>query len=327
MTELARFLETLGYTLNTGVTFGGKKEGADLAFDRGAKKKNLFSPEVQGSRKREQDIAREIHPAPQYLKPGALQLMARNTNQVFGDKLDTPVDFVIFWAKETKGIRPEGGTGQAVEMARRKGIPTINLADSNWKEQLEKVLKNDISKDIDWREQLEKVLLRNRTNETDWKDVTDNPQYLDKAEYIYSQLGNKTISGNVVLSKTPWKSGIPNSIVAMRSDTNLYGNPFSPLSDTTQATNKVNTSKDAVIAFIEWLTTDKYTNVEPERRAKLLKQLKSGELKGKPIIYYKEANAPMHSTALDYLINKYDWSRPVEDKDWREEDNNCKIPF
>ena len=67
--------------------------------------------------------------------------MARNTNQIFGDNLDTPVDFVLFYAEETNNpLRPKGGTGQAVEMARRKGIPTINMADTNWKNQLEKVL-------------------------------------------------------------------------------------------------------------------------------------------------------------------------------------------
>ena len=52
--------------------------------------------------------------------------MARNTNQVFGKNLDAPVDFVLFYAEETDNpLRPKGGTGQAVEMARRKGIPTI----------------------------------------------------------------------------------------------------------------------------------------------------------------------------------------------------------
>jgi hypothetical protein len=136
MTEVAKTLASRGYTLNTGITFGGKEEGADAAFSRGATKKNLFSPEKQGSRAREQAIAKEVHPNPRALSQGALKLMARNTNQVFGDNLDKPVDFVVFYAKETKGIRPEGGTGQAVEMARRKGIPTINMADANWKEQL-----------------------------------------------------------------------------------------------------------------------------------------------------------------------------------------------
>ena len=136
MTEVAKTLASRGYTLNTGVTFGGKEEGADAAFSRGAAKKNLFSPEKQGNRTKEQVIAKEVHPNPKALSPAALKLMARNTNQVFGDNLDTPVDFVLFYAKETGGIRPQGGTGQAVEMARRKGIPTINMANANWREQL-----------------------------------------------------------------------------------------------------------------------------------------------------------------------------------------------
>lgn len=143
MTDVARELESMGYTLNTGVTFRGNKEGADKAFDDGATKKNLFSPENQGSRSREQVIAKEIHPNPGALTQGALKLMARNTNQIFGDNLNTPVDFVLFYAKETKGIRPEGGTGQAVEMARLKGIPTINMADPTWRTQLNSVLSKE----------------------------------------------------------------------------------------------------------------------------------------------------------------------------------------
>ena len=141
MTDVAKMLESKGYTLNTGKTFSNKEEGADKAFSDGTTQKNLFSPEVQGSRIKEQTVAKEIHPAPSRLKSGGLKLMARNTNQIFGDNLDTPVDFVLFYAEETNNpLRPKGGTGQAVEMARRKGIPTINMADTNWKNQLEKVL-------------------------------------------------------------------------------------------------------------------------------------------------------------------------------------------
>jgi hypothetical protein len=142
MTEAAKNLEYVGYTLNTGVTFGGKKEGADKAFYDGVGLMyNLFSPEKHGTRLREQSIAKEIHPNPNALTEGGLKLMARNTNQIFGDNLDTPVDFVLFYAKETSNpLRVEGGTGQAVEMARRKGIPTINMADPNWRVQLDDVL-------------------------------------------------------------------------------------------------------------------------------------------------------------------------------------------
>ena len=151
MTEVAKELESKGYILNTGKTFGNREEGADYAFSKGTKKKNLFSPEEQGSRVKEQSIAKEIHPNPSALSPAALKLMARNTNQVFGDKLDTPVDFILFYAKETKTIRPEGGTGQAVEMARRKGIPTINMADANWRSQLDDILNNREETEEDWR--------------------------------------------------------------------------------------------------------------------------------------------------------------------------------
>ena len=153
MTEVAKELESKGYTLNTGVTFRGGEEGADAAFSKGTNKKNLFSPEKQGSRPKEQNIARELHPNPGALSPGALKLMARNTNQIFGDNLNTPVDFVLFYAQETSGIRPKGGTGQAVEMARRKGIPAINMADSNWREQLNDALQTSqpsSETDKDW---------------------------------------------------------------------------------------------------------------------------------------------------------------------------------
>lgn len=89
-------------------------------------------------------IAKEIHPKENLgsrAKDG-LDLHARNTFQIFGKTLDTPVDFVLFYAEETDGIRPKGGTGQAIAMARLKGIPTINMKDSDWKDQLDSVRGN-----------------------------------------------------------------------------------------------------------------------------------------------------------------------------------------
>ena len=140
MTKMAKKLESLGYKLQTGKTYGDKEEGADKAFSDGATNKELFGPEMANDKTKA--IAKEIHPAPQHLKEGGLKLMARNTNQVFGANLDIPVDFVLFYAEETSNeLRPKGGTGQAVEMARRKGIPTINMADPKWKEKLVKVLE------------------------------------------------------------------------------------------------------------------------------------------------------------------------------------------
>jgi len=148
ITEVAKELSNR-FTLNTGISFNGKEEGADAAFSKGTENKNLFSPEKQGSRQKEQAIAKEIHPNPNALSSGGLKLMARNTNQIFGDNLNTPVDFVLFYAKETNGIRPEGGTGQAVEMARLKGIPTINMANPNWRQELDLVLQKINNKNND----------------------------------------------------------------------------------------------------------------------------------------------------------------------------------
>ena len=161
MTEVAKYLDGLGYTLQTGFTFKNKEtnldeEGADKAFSDGSKNKTLFGP--YGIRKtvkgivsadkyneavteKSSAIVKEVHPAPDRLTPGAIKLMARNTNQIFGKNLDNTVDFVIFYAPETSNpLRPKGGTGQAVEMARRKGIPTINMADTNWRAQLKTAL-------------------------------------------------------------------------------------------------------------------------------------------------------------------------------------------
>ncbi len=137
MTEVAEYLETLGYKLNT-----GDAPGADAAFRKGAKNKEVFVAKDATDTTRE--IAKEIHPNPSALKPYPLNLMARNTNQVFGRNLDTPVDFVIMWTKDGKtgyNGRPSGGTGQAAIMASRKGIPVINMANENWREDLKKALK------------------------------------------------------------------------------------------------------------------------------------------------------------------------------------------
>lgn len=88
------------------------------------------------------NIAKELHTNPEKLTKWSEALMARNTYQIFGSNLDTPVDFVLFYAKEGESLRPEGGTGQAVEMARLKGIPTVNMADENWRAKLQEILSN-----------------------------------------------------------------------------------------------------------------------------------------------------------------------------------------
>jgi hypothetical protein len=147
MTELAKELESRGYTLRS-----GGAQGADTAFERGATSKKEIFPGGQKAGEREMKIAREIHPNPQALdnskNPAFVwNLMARNTNQVFGKNLDTPVDFVIAYTQDglthyTKRSIKSGGTGQAIDMASRKGIPVINLANPNWRQELDRLLSD-----------------------------------------------------------------------------------------------------------------------------------------------------------------------------------------
>lgn len=60
------------------------------------------------------------------------QLMSRNVNQVLGDDLKSPVDFVLCWTKDgcishEERSRITGGTGQALSIADSKGIEIFNL--------------------------------------------------------------------------------------------------------------------------------------------------------------------------------------------------------
>ena len=143
MTELAKELEKRGYTART-----GDADGADAAIRAGAMKKEVYTSSGDAT-EQTRKIAREIHPTPDLIdamknkKTGksiaryVWGLHARNTNQVFGKKLDSPVDFVIAWTKDGKDT---GGTGQAIRYATGKGIPVINLFDPNWREQLDAIL-------------------------------------------------------------------------------------------------------------------------------------------------------------------------------------------
>ena len=151
-------------------------------------------------------------------------------------------------------------------------------------------------------------------------------QEIETAESIYSKLGNKTKSENIVIK--PWselkdatKAITPQGVVSTRikmSDAH-FGNPFTP--DTKlQNLIQVKSTKEAVERYINWILTGEtgeyvFTGIQPEelenQRKWILEKLKSGELKGKPIFYYKELREPSHATALDYLINKYDWAQPA----------------
>lgn len=137
MTAAARRLEKLGWTLRS-----GGAEGADTAFELGAaEKKEIFLPwpgfNDNSSDRTSQSadalaVARAIHPRFDALSDAAKKMMARNTYQILGDDLKTPVRFVLCWTDdgatcERDRSKKSGGTGQAIALADRFGIPVFNM--------------------------------------------------------------------------------------------------------------------------------------------------------------------------------------------------------
>jgi len=148
-----------------------------------------------------------------------------------------------------------------------------------------------------------------------------NPQILGKsntesASDIYSKLGNKTREGNVVIQSVYQTAGVQyaksiGGVFSLRVNgtNNQFGNPFSSVeSEIQKGLIRTKSTQESVEKYIEWVLSPT-TNIKPEQHKFIRKWLQSGKLKGKPVVYYKELGEPSHATALDYLINKYDWSK------------------
>jgi hypothetical protein len=157
-----------------------------------------------------------------------------------------------------------------------------------------------------------------------WSKATTQPStqpVAQNSETIYAQLGDKTLTPNIVISNIKTKDGKYDRTANIKeakdkgrvytmevdSDVKSFSNPWASFDRA--GTIKTSSTKQSVQNYIDWLTTDKFINIKPERRAFILDILKSGKLKGKQLQYYAELKEPSHATALDYLINKYDWSQ------------------
>lgn len=73
------------------------------------------------------NIAKSIHPAWDRCSRGAQQLHTRNVLQVLGSDLNTPSDFLVCWSKPDNSGDATGGTRTAWMLARKLGIPCLNL--------------------------------------------------------------------------------------------------------------------------------------------------------------------------------------------------------
>ena len=151
MTRAAKRLASKGYTLRS-----GGANGADRAFEAGAGgKKEIYLPwkGFNGSTssfvaptRDAVDVAAAVHPAWVRLSPAAQKLQARNSHQILGEDLRTPCDFVICWTpdgaeSESERTASTGGTGQAIALASRWGVPVFNFARPDAGERLHAFLK------------------------------------------------------------------------------------------------------------------------------------------------------------------------------------------
>ena len=137
MTQLAKTLETEGYTLRS-----GRAHGADWAFERGVKSDaeiylpwpgfgKELGPRIKAKLERPHPdayiLAKKYHPAWERLTQGGRALHSRNIHQIIGSEIGDPIpsDFVVCWTKDGKR---GGGTGQAIRIALDYGIPIYDLA-------------------------------------------------------------------------------------------------------------------------------------------------------------------------------------------------------
>lgn len=150
-TRIARRLSVLGFTLRSGGAVG-----ADQAFSDGAASQQVFLPwagynnlhsDYIGPSEKSKGIAKILHPGWDYLSQGVKKLMARNTHQIMGPNCDSLSRFVVCYTKdgcETGYDRTKmtGGTGQAIDLASRLGIPVFNLKNKDALQRLGALIKS-----------------------------------------------------------------------------------------------------------------------------------------------------------------------------------------
>lgn len=140
MIALAKRLAGRGYCLRSGAA-----QGADSAFETGCdlvsgpKEIWLPWPDFNGHvdtgfypEDAHYEKAATLHPAWEKLSRGPRSLHARNSGQVSGRDLKTHVSFVLCWTadgceSDATRTRDTGGTGTAIALASRLGIPVFNL--------------------------------------------------------------------------------------------------------------------------------------------------------------------------------------------------------
>lgn len=167
--DICDLMQDIGYALAKKgfILRSGHADGADLAFETGAKIHIIESPKQlydiylpwngfngQGkdvnhivateldSYEDAWEMASITHPAWDRCSAGAQALHSRNCMQVLGHDLATPSKFLICWAEVDKHGIPKGGTRTAWNLAKSYNIPCFNLYVEEDLRRVSKLLEN-----------------------------------------------------------------------------------------------------------------------------------------------------------------------------------------
>lgn len=159
--QIATKLDSLGFILRS-----GGAEGSDKAFERGST--NYLSyradhyvvvvnnnpaklPYSDWALNEARSIAKSLHPAWDKCNEYTRKLHTRNTFQILGLQLNSPVEFVVCWTpagevKESDLSIRTGGTATALRLAFQRNIPVYNLAYKSHYEMFKEALQKEEGK-------------------------------------------------------------------------------------------------------------------------------------------------------------------------------------
>ena len=135
--EVASLLDERSYTLRS-----GGADGCDTLFESKSSKKEIYLPSYGFNHNTSPlydippkafEIAKDYHPRWFHLSNFVKKLMARNVQQVLGQNLDSPTDFIVCWTPDGCEHHRDrtintGGTGMAISIATDYcSIPVFNL--------------------------------------------------------------------------------------------------------------------------------------------------------------------------------------------------------
>ena len=143
MTQIARWLAEESWVLRSGGAVG-----ADIAFEQGCDlangNKEIFLPQKAYNKhtsilytppKSAYDLIDTLWGDLLHRSQLVRSLFARNCQQILGADLNSPCNLVICWTRDGKDT---GGTGKAIEIARKFNIPVTNLYNYRGLEKLDK---------------------------------------------------------------------------------------------------------------------------------------------------------------------------------------------